>query len=203
MWYWAWVSWVLIDEEKNGSGRKLLNPPESEGHPTIQTSHFIPVTADRVGSYSYLLWLFRCALKTWCLTLIHFICANSIMDRCCTVTYVLFEQLHPVPLNGSLALLQEEMSQWMKRRTRMSIWICSMILAWTAILIQRQESTMNWHDLKSIRAKNNKSNWKWMNGFRIYQLSLLIGIEFPIQKKITFCLSVRLWKLTGALCHHM
>lgn len=79
-----------------------LNPPESEGHPTIQTSHFIPVTADRVGSYSYLLWLFRCALKTWCLTLIHFICANSIMDRCCTVSYVLFEQLYPVLLNGSL-----------------------------------------------------------------------------------------------------
>lgn len=202
MWYWAWVSWVLIDEEKNGSGRKLKSTWvwRSPHHPDFSfyssnswQSRLLFISARAIPV----------CIKNMMSTLIHFICANSIMDRCCTVSYVLFEQLHPVPLNGSLALLQEEMSQWMKRRTRMGIWICSMILAWTAILIQRQESTMNWHNLKSIRAKNNKSNWKWMNGFRIYQLSLLIGIEFPIQKKITFCLSVRLWKLTGALCHHM
>lgn len=43
----------------------------------------------------------------------------------------------------------------MKRRVRMNISICSMILASTAILIQRQESTMNWHDLESIRVRNN------------------------------------------------
>lgn len=44
MCYRVWVALVLIDERKNGSGRKLLNPPESEGHLAISTSYFIPVT---------------------------------------------------------------------------------------------------------------------------------------------------------------
>lgn len=32
--------------EKNGTGRKLLNPPESEGHLGVQAAHFIPATTD-------------------------------------------------------------------------------------------------------------------------------------------------------------
>lgn len=32
--------------EKNGRGRKLLNPPESEGHLAVHAAHFIPATTD-------------------------------------------------------------------------------------------------------------------------------------------------------------
>lgn len=37
--------------EKNGSGRKLLNQPESGGHLAIHTSCFIPVRTGTAGPF--------------------------------------------------------------------------------------------------------------------------------------------------------
>lgn len=104
-----------------------------------------------------------------------------------------------------LASSQEKTSRWMKRRMRMSIWICSMIHAWTAILIQRRGSTTNWLDSKLKRIHINKSEvidsrWK-ASGF-FFRPSLLISDESPICKKKISILLLYFETLTRALCFH-
>ena len=103
--------------EKNGSGGKLLNLPESQGYLAIHAAHFIPVTAASDGPYSYTAWLsyygrHNVHLHLY-IVIFFFICAILIdfkITAALLSIYVLNNFFRALQ-SDFLALLQERMSR--------------------------------------------------------------------------------------------
>lgn len=138
------VLWWWLMRGKNGSGTKLSNPPESEGHLAVQ---FIPATTAAIGSPAppsyktdtinvshYTFFFSPCQWKN------QFFLNCRCTVKICRLTWGIFFFIFSF---SSLACLQEERARRASRRMKPNIWICSMIPAWTAISIQRRGSTTN------------------------------------------------------------